>query len=80
MAITKTERLVQFIATVDGAGTERILGMQVTYVIRYNENGVITEHPGRTAPVNFAGLVALMHEDDQDLLKAALDAAVAARE
>jgi hypothetical protein len=79
MAYVKTQRLVQFLAKVDGGGSERVLGMQVTYMDRFTDGADVKEFPGNTAPVDFAGLVALMHPTDQDLLKAALDAAVAAR-
>lgn len=82
MALTMTEHLYEFLARV-GTSTEtagRVVGMQVTYLDRMQDDeAVVIERVGRTAGVDWTGLVALMHEDDQDALKAALDAAVEAR-
>lgn len=79
MTITKTEKLEQFVASVSLTGPARVLGMHVSFVDVYTEGGTSRQVRGRTEPVNFAGLVALMHPDDQDALKLALDAAVGAR-
>jgi hypothetical protein len=83
MALAMTEHLYEFLARV-GTGSEaagRVVGMQVTYIDRVLDSlgTVVLERTGRTEAVDWDGLVALMHEDDQDALKAALDAAVSLR-
>lgn len=80
MAYAKTERLVELLAKVDGGGSDRVVGMHVTYINRFTDGGDVQEFPGRTVVLpTFAALAALMHPDDQDALHAALTAAIAAR-
>lgn len=82
MALTKTEHLYEFMARV-GTGevnTGRVVGMQVTYLDRVLDGAVtVIERTGRTAPVDYAGLAALMHDDDLAALKIAVDAEIASR-
>ena len=81
MAITRSERLVEFLASVDGGGSERVVGMQVRYMIRFTDDvaGTIEEKNGIPVNVDWPGLVALIHPDDQDILHGLLAAAIAAR-
>lgn len=82
MTLAMTEHLYEFLARVgtDEEAAGRVVGMQVTYLDRVADGETVAfERTGRTAAVDWEGLVALMHEDDQDAMKLALDAAVAAR-
>ena len=77
----KTSHLCEFLARVDTSTSPgQVAAMQVSYLDRVTEaDAVVMEAPGATAAVDYAGLAALMHDDDLAALKAAVDAEIASR-
>lgn len=79
MALIQRTRLYEFlarVARVDGA--DRVVGMHavnITEIVDDATDAVVSATLGAATPLDWAGLVALMHEDDRAALSAALEAA-----
>lgn len=75
MAILRTTHLYEFLARVSTAPENggRLVGMHVTHLERFSEGAeVLSERLMPAQPIDFAGLVALMHPDDIAALIAAV--------
>lgn len=79
MAYQKRERLYELLARVQReGGADRVAGMHAVKIVEIYDDQtqeIISAVPGSATPVDWAGLVALMHKDD---LSAFMAAAVAA--
>ncbi|MBX9697880.1 MAG: hypothetical protein K2X74_00530 [Acetobacteraceae bacterium] len=76
MALQQRTRLYEFLARVDRVGgADRVVGMQVARILEIYDDqtqAVVSAQVQPAQPVDWAGLVALMHEDDIAALVATL--------
>jgi hypothetical protein len=78
MAIQQRTRLYEFLARIDRvAGADRVVGMHAVNLSEIYDDAtdlVLSATVQAAEPLDWNGLVALMHEDDRALLLAALEA------
>jgi hypothetical protein len=79
MALQERTRLYEFLARVNRVeGADRVVGMHSVEITEIYDDGtqeIKAATIGGAVPLDWAGLVALMHEDDRAALSAALAAA-----
>jgi hypothetical protein len=80
MALIQRTRLYELLARVSHvSGADRVVGMHARYIVEVLDDtmippSVVSATVQSPVPVDWNGLVALMHEDDRALLVAALEA------
>jgi len=79
MALQQRTRLYEFLARVDRvSGADRVVGMHAVHLVEVYDDAtqeVISSTQQSAQPLDWDGLVALMHTDDRAALQAALEAA-----